>query len=209
MNGTWALHVLTQGRPLDFFVLFSSIASVLGSPGQGNHAAANAFLDALASHRQAHGLPALSIDWGAWSEVGAAAERGVERRTSPGAWQVITPAQGLALLETVMRSARPHVGVLPVDWDIFLLAGARRRPALPAAACSLRAGPRVTSAPRRSPRTARRGGSLADRLRAATPGRRSELLLEFVGEQVARVLGAPGAQRSIPGSRSASWASTR
>ncbi|HEY9226744.1 MAG TPA: SDR family NAD(P)-dependent oxidoreductase, partial [Gemmatimonadaceae bacterium] len=72
--GTWNLHTLTREFPLDFFVLFSSGAALLGSPGQGNYAAANLFLDALAHQRHAHGLPALSINWGSWAEVGMAAE---------------------------------------------------------------------------------------------------------------------------------------
>ena len=77
VDGSWILHRLTVGKSLDFFVLFSSTAALLGSPGQGNHAAANSFLDALAYYRQAKGLPALSINWGVWAEVGSAAMRNV------------------------------------------------------------------------------------------------------------------------------------
>jgi acyl transferase domain-containing protein/acyl carrier protein len=74
VQGTWNLHQATLDQPLDHFVLFSSVASVFGAPGQANHGAANAFLDALAAHRAASGAPALSINWGAWAEVGEAAE---------------------------------------------------------------------------------------------------------------------------------------
>ena len=75
VQGGWNLHTLTQDKPLDFFILFSSAASLLGSPGQANHVAANTFLDTLAHYRRSQGLPALSINWGVWSDIGAAAKR--------------------------------------------------------------------------------------------------------------------------------------
>ena len=72
VRGAWNLHRLTLPRNLDFMVYFSAAAAIIGSSGQGNYAAANAFLDALAHARKAMGLPALSINWGIWAEVGMA-----------------------------------------------------------------------------------------------------------------------------------------
>ena len=78
IDGAWHLHRLTQDLPLDFFVVYSSMASLFGSRGQGNYAAANAFLDAFCLYRRALGLPATSIQWGPWSDIGVAASRAVE-----------------------------------------------------------------------------------------------------------------------------------
>ena len=119
VSGAWNLHVLTHGMPLDFFVLFSSIASMLGSPGQGNHAAANAFLDALAHDRRASGLAGLSVNWAAWGEVGAAARRSANERTPMGV-STIPPRQGLQVLEQALERGYVQLGVMPVKWEEFL-----------------------------------------------------------------------------------------
>jgi aryl carrier-like protein len=107
--GAWALHEATRELDLDFFVLFSSAVSLLGSPGQGNYTAANAFLDALAHARRACGQVAQSINWGPWSEVGLVADRrflGLES---------LAPEQGLRALARVLRDGSPQLGVMTLD----------------------------------------------------------------------------------------------
>ncbi|MEM6751604.1 MAG: SDR family NAD(P)-dependent oxidoreductase [Cyanobacteria bacterium P01_E01_bin.35] len=120
VQGAWNLHNLTLHKPLDFFVLFSSAASLIGSPGQANHSAANAFLDALAYYRQSMGLPGLSINWGAVAEIGAAAKRQADERVEKKGMGAIRPQQVLEALEIVMSNPSAEVGVVPIRWSQLL-----------------------------------------------------------------------------------------
>lgn len=193
LAGGWALHRVFSELPIDHFVLFSSASALLSSPRLGAYAAANAFLDALAHHRSALGLPALSVNWGLWGEVGMASqfeEDDVALLTLRG-MGVIAPEQGLDLLERLLRTDLPQAAVLPVDW-------ARWRQRYPA----------FTRAPLLSRLMASDGDagveltptlSAAD-LEAAPPDERPDLVEEYLAEQVARVLGMAAAEldRSLP-----------
>ncbi|MGW5351804.1 non-ribosomal peptide synthetase/type I polyketide synthase [Streptomyces sp. NPDC004031] len=118
--GAFLLHRLLRDEPLDHFVLFASIASLLTTAGQANYAAGNAFLDALAHHRHARGLPALSIDWGPWA-TGMIEELGlVEHYRAARGMSSLPPAAGMAVLERVIGQDRPQLLVATVvDWQVF------------------------------------------------------------------------------------------
>jgi len=119
VNGAWLLHQLTQDMSLNFFVVYSSMASLLGSRGQGNYASANAFLDALCRHRRALGLPATSIQWGPWSDIGAAAGRDLNARLLAQGLQSIRPEEGWQILDAILARGFTEVGVLAVDWQKY------------------------------------------------------------------------------------------
>nr|WP_281873415.1 type I polyketide synthase [Nocardia sputorum] len=178
-----ALHLdeLTRDRNLSAFVLFSSIAAVLGSAGQGNYAAANSVLDALARRRVAAGLPAVSMAWGPWSQHGGMTadlgRAGLERLSRMG-FRPLTESDGLALFDRAVGADTPLVAA--VDFDTAALSAQARAGLLPPPLRSLVAVPR---------RAAGGGGELAERLASAPPDRHDAIVLEFVRGQVAEVLG--------------------
>ncbi len=200
VDGAWNLHVLTRDRQLAFFVLFSSAAGLFGSSGQGNHAAANAFLDALAHHRRAQGLPALSINWGVWSEIGAAAERHVGQRVAEQGVGVIAPDQGLQLLEQLMEMGMTQAAVLPIDWPRYLRPYEETK--IPAWLSPV-AGEGTRSPLRRRPeagapeQTSEPAGFLPQLMAAPASGRR-EMLLGHVNDQVVKVVGLAAGQAIDP-----------
>ena len=128
----WHLHRATEHRDLDCFILFSSRVGVMGNPGQANHAAANAFLDQLAGHRRAMGLPGQAIAWGAWSEIGEAAEQKdrIERQRSALGGRWFTPQQGLKAMERLVRQDVATSVVMSMDWSVFEEAVEERPPFL-------------------------------------------------------------------------------
>ena len=119
--GAWHLHRATLNRDLDMFVLFSSRVGVMGNPGQANHAAANAFLDQLAAHRRSLGLPGQAIAWGAWSEIGEAAEQRerIENRRAALGGRWFTPEQGMKAFEQITCRDNTTSVVMSTDWSVF------------------------------------------------------------------------------------------
>jgi len=115
VRGAWNLHRATAGIPLDLFVMYSSAASLVGVAGQANYMAANSFLDALAHHRHARGLHALSVGWGRWSGEGMAEKA---RASGPaGTAAGLPPGRALQVLEALLARERAQVGVVPFDVD--------------------------------------------------------------------------------------------
>ncbi|MGO4617490.1 type I polyketide synthase [Nocardia sp. 2YAB30] len=175
------LHELTLDRDLSAFVMFSSVAAILGSPGQGNYAAANAVLDALARRRVNSGLPAVSVAWGPWNQAGGMTAElgnaGLDRLSRMG-FRPLSDADGLALLGLAGGADAPFVAA--VDFDMASLAVQARAGLLSGLLQSL------VPAPRRADSG---GGDLARRLASASPDKYDAIVVDFVRDQVAAVLG--------------------
>jgi malonyl CoA-acyl carrier protein transacylase len=117
--GSWYLSELTKDLELDFFIMFSSIASVLGSAGQSNHSAANSFLDSFAHYRRSRGLPAMTINWGVWTDIGSAANIGADKQEKIAGLKVIAPELGIRLFDKIFSKDYVRVGAFNVDWKRF------------------------------------------------------------------------------------------
>ncbi|MEU6190894.1 type I polyketide synthase [Nocardia sp. NPDC047038] len=181
-DAAWHLHELTGGLGLAAFVLFSSVAGVVGASGQGNYAAANAFLDALAVGRRAAGLPAVSIAWGSWNQsIGMTSELGGAAMARMGRLGVrpLETADGLTLFDRAVAASSPVV--IATEFDTEALAVQAREGSLPRLLQSI-----VTVPVRRAAETS---GTLARRLAAAPAQERAAIVLDVVREQVAGVLG--------------------
>ncbi|WP_218003942.1 type I polyketide synthase [Nocardia pneumoniae] len=181
-DAAWHLHELTSDRELSAFVLFSSVAGVVGAPGQGNYAAANAFLDALASRRRGAGLPAVSIAWGSWNQssgMTSGLDDAAMVRMGRLGVRPLETADGLTLFDRAV--AAPVPVVIATEFDTDALAVQAREGALPRLLHS------VVPVPVR--RAVDTGGTLARRLAAAPEQERAAIVLDVVREQVAGVLG--------------------
>ncbi|MEV7107937.1 type I polyketide synthase [Streptomyces atroolivaceus] len=183
-DAAWNLHELTKDTELTAFVLFSSAAGVLGAPGQANYAAANAFLDALAQHRRAHGLPAQSLAWGQWAQsegmAAALSAPGAGTSAMRSGLPALSVAEGLELLDAA--TAAQEAVLVPLKLDITALRATPDRVAdvLRGVVPSVR---RAASTPEGS------GGAVPGALAQLPAGERRAALLEVVLGSVMEVLG--------------------
>ncbi len=191
-GAAWHLHELTEHLDLSMFVLFSSAAGVLGSAGQSNYAAANAFLDALAAYRRARGLAGVSMAWGLWAQAsgltGGLSEADRARMTRSG-MGVLSSEEGLLLFDRALGGSEALM--LPLPLDLGVLRGQARMGALPAIFAGL------VRVPAR--RSSEQGASLARRLVATPEAEREDVVLEVVRAQAAIVLGHTSPEAIDPG----------
>ncbi|MEU6734088.1 SDR family NAD(P)-dependent oxidoreductase [Streptomyces physcomitrii] len=193
-DAAWHLHELTRDLDLTAFVLYSSAAGVLGNAGQSNYAAGNTFLDALAAHRRAQGLPGVSLAWGHWaqsSEMTAGLGSADLARLGRSGFLPMSDAEGLRLFDAAV--AGDEALLAPVPLDLAALRARGRTGELPGVFRGL-----VRTTVRRTVSAAAAGATeipLAERLAALPEGEREHLLLELVRADVAAVLGhgAPAA----------------
>jgi acyl carrier protein len=172
--------------PLDFFVMFSSAASFMGPVGLGNYTAANVFLDALAYHRRRTGLPALSVNWGPWEQIGMAEAVGPTRQSqwTAGGFGTMRAAEALEVLADLLRHESPQVGVLPVRWSRFAATfGSGREPRI-FAELAREDRPRTAVPP-----SAPQDSEFRRRIERAVPGERLAMVTDLVRERGLRVLG--------------------
>ncbi|MER7708693.1 SDR family NAD(P)-dependent oxidoreductase, partial [Kitasatospora sp. NPDC097605] len=179
------LHELTRGDRLAAFVLYSSVAAVLGGPGQGSYAAANSYLDALAAHRRAIGLPGLSLAWGPWAEASAVTAHLTDadrRRAARAGLRPIAAGRGAELFDAALERNAAHLVAAPLD-----LSALRAQPEPPALLRSLAPAVRRPAA-----RAGASGGpgAVAARLVGLGPAERTAALLELVRTEVAAALGS-------------------
>ncbi|MEU1133258.1 SDR family NAD(P)-dependent oxidoreductase, partial [Streptomyces sp. NPDC005900] len=193
-DGAWHLHELTRDLELTSFVLFSSVAATLGTAGQGNYAAANAFLDALAQHRHAQGLPALSLGWGLWAErsalTGRLDEDDLARLGDAGVLPLATD-EGLALLDAALGADRAHLVPVRLDRTAARSAEGTLPPLLRAPALRR---PRPTAGAPADTAAAGEG----DGLRAVPVAEREDVVTELVRREVAAALKYGSAEEIDP-----------
>ncbi|GAA1642988.1 type I polyketide synthase [Actinoplanes couchii] len=188
VDAAWNLHRATAGRELDAFVLFSSMAGLLGNPGQASYAAGNAFLDALATERAAQGLPATALAWGPWESTGGMTgtlSQDEVARMARGGMPPLTVTRGLELFDAALATGAAVVA--PVRLDTAALRARGDVPAL--------LGGLVRTPVKRAAATGDGGADLVRRLTGKPVPEQREILLDLVLTEAGAVLGHSGAER--------------
>jgi NADPH:quinone reductase-like Zn-dependent oxidoreductase/acyl carrier protein len=181
IQGSWNLHEATRDHDLDCFVLFSSIACVLGSPGQSNYAAGNAYLDGIAAMRQSQGLPAVSINWGPWANSGMATEEGREEQLANRGMGMLPAQESLDVMGDLIAKNAEATAVMSVNWaNLVRASGNNIAPLLTDVAAGVEIGNRGDSAEDRAFRQMISEMSVKDR---------NVKLSEFFAGQLARIMG--------------------
>jgi len=198
VQGAWHLHQLTKELPLDLFVCFSSAASVLGSTGQGNYAAANAFLDGLVHHRRSLGLAGLSVNWGAWGEGGMASRLTSQLQSRIRSLGIgsIPPAQGLQILTQLLEESATQVTVAPIDWSRFaaMLPSGMKMPVLEEMECYYRQDYKQDYRQDACATEPTAHHPFLLELKAAKRSDRTQLMTNYLQGVVAKLLGYPDPQ---------------
>lgn len=183
VDGGWNLHHVSQAWPLDFFVLFSSVASVLGSPGQSNYSAANAFLDALAAHRRANRLPATTINWGPWADGGMATDANRDGQIGDRGLRLQSPQSSLDAMQRILETDPTHdYVVMDVNWSAFAAQFTRGRPKL----FDAFAGQWQS---KESSKSSAVDQSTIHTLRIANSADRLQLVKDYLAKELGRILG--------------------
>jgi NAD(P)-dependent dehydrogenase (short-subunit alcohol dehydrogenase family)/acyl carrier protein/uncharacterized membrane protein (DUF2068 family) len=186
VRGLWNLHIQSQSLELDFFITFSSIASMIGAPGLGNYASANAFMDGLMQDRYRKGIPGLSINWGPWAEIGMNVRMEKRHLANQAALGLIPllPILGLQALETTFELDLAQVAVMRMDWNRFvqILPVANQVPLL------------ETFSQRKITGSGMHAELLAE-LKAAPANDRKKIMLGHLRTELARVLGLESIQQ--------------
>ncbi|MFI6654562.1 type I polyketide synthase [Streptomyces sp. NPDC050523] len=194
-DAAWHLHELTRELDLSAFVLFSSVSGLLGRAGQGNYAAANTFLDALAHHRSRLGLPAVSLAWGPWESTRGMAGT---RQVKTDGLRPLTVPQGLTLFDAALRSGEPVVAPVLLDRAALRSAGGHLPPLLRGL---VRPTMPATEGARPDPEQPCQPGAWRKLLAEAPATQRDNVLVELMNADVAAVLGYPDAA-ALPAGKS-------
>jgi myxalamid-type polyketide synthase MxaB len=183
--GGWNLHRLTMENDLDFFVIFSSVASLFGNAGQASYAAANSFLDALAHCRRSSGLPCTSINWGAW-EVGMAAFQ--DRLAAKGSIP-FTVETGKALFRLILGENPVQIGAMAIDWNLFLQNHLGPIPPFLSQISSSKIGSSHIDGATNDQTGHEESSEIINTLKDSDPDERYDILLDFTAQLAANVLG--------------------